>query len=311
LKKRLVFMGTPEFAVPCLQALFDQGYDIVGVYTQPDRARGRGNKMSFSPVKERAILLDVPVFQPAKLRDEASQLHLRELAPDIVVVVAYGQILPEALLKIPSFGCVNVHASLLPKYRGAAPIHRVIIDGGTETGISIQLMEEGIDTGAVLASKKLIVGQTDTTGLLHDRLMYSGAELLVDTIGKWLAGSIVPQPQDSSVATYARKIDKQTEQIDWTQSATKIANLVRGLNPWPGACTGFAGKVLKIWRATVSDIKFHGFPGEVVEVNRGGIFVICGDGCVAIEELQLAGAAKQAVEVFVNSGKIVRGVVFE
>ncbi|MEI6285196.1 MAG: methionyl-tRNA formyltransferase [Bacillota bacterium] len=311
MKKRLVFMGTPEFAVPCLQALFDSGHDIVGVFTQPDRARGRGKKVAISPVKERALLLDVPVFQPEKLRDYDSQAHLQALNPDIIVVVAYGQILSQAILDMPAFGCINVHASLLPKYRGAAPIHRAIIDGETQTGIAIMLMDTGIDTGAVLATKKMEIMYGETTGELHDRLMNAGAELLVNALEQWFAGTITPQPQPQSGVTYAQKIDKLTERIDWRQSAPAVANLILGLNPWPGAFTVLGDKIIKIWRAGVCDIKFTGAPGEIVEVNRGGIFVMCGDGSIVIDELQFAGATKQKTADFVNSGKITRGERFE
>ena len=311
MKERLVFMGTPEFAVPCLQTIFDHGYEIIGVYTQPDRARGRGNRLTFSPVKERALALGLPVFQPAKLRDSGGQEQLRELAPDIVVVVAYGQILPQVILDIPRFGCINVHASLLPKYRGAAPIHRAIIEGEQLTGVSIQLMESGIDTGPILAVKQLAIAAGETTGELHDRLMAAGAEILVETLEQWCAGAIMPRQQDAAGATYAYKIDKVTERIDWTQPATAVVNLILGLNPWPGAFTVLGEKTLKIWRAKVSEINFSGQCGEVVEVNRGGIFVVCGTGCVVIEELQLPGAAKQATAVFINSGKITRGDRFE
>lgn len=308
---RVVFMGTPEFAVPCLQALHDDGYEIVGVYTQPDRLSGRGRKIALSPVKQRALELGLPVFQPARLRDPEHLNLLLAQAPDVIVVVAYGQILSKEVLEIPEHGCINVHASLLPKYRGAAPIHRAIIDGETESGISIQLMDEGIDTGAVLAAVKLAIQPAETTGQLHDRLMLAGAELLCETINKWLTGSSVPEIQNSALATYAGKIDKKTEIIDWTLPATQVVNLVRGLNPAPGAHSTVGGRIIKIWQAAVTDIQFSGKPGEIVEVNSGGVFTACGSGCIQITELQMAGAAKMPVAAFVNAGKLHRGDVFE
>lgn len=311
---RIVFMGTPDFAVPCLRNLVKAGHDIVHVITQPDRPKGRGHKMAAPPVKEAAIELGLPVCQPEKVKTFEVVNLLKELNPELVVVVAFGQILSKEILEIPRYGCLNVHASILPKYRGAAPIHWAIINGEKESGVSIMYMDEGLDTGDVLLVKKVSIEHQDTTGILHDKLAALGAEAIVEAIEKILAGQAERTPQEHEKSNYARLLDKKVELIDWRKSSKDVRNLIRGLNPWPGAFTYIGSKVLKIWEAAETDFESDAIlnkvnPGEIIGLSSKGITVATGDGALMITELQLQGSKRMKAADFARGRNIEPGQV--
>ncbi|MBE0599422.1 MAG: methionyl-tRNA formyltransferase [Desulfuromonadales bacterium] len=295
---RTVFMGTPEFAIPTLQGLIDAGVNLAAVFTQPDRPKGRGNILTPPPVKILATSLGCPVHQPPKLRDPAAVEELRRLAPELIVVVAYGQILPKSVLEIPRYGCINVHASLLPRYRGAAPINKAIMEGETVTGITTMLMDVGLDTGPMLVKKSVPIGQRETAGELHDRLALLGREAMEETLSRLCAGTLKPEPQDDAKSTYAPMLQKEDGRLDWQRPAAALHNQVRGLDPWPGAYTFFAGEMLKIARTTV---EYHcGEPGTVLRSGPEGVLVACGDGALNIGELQLPGKRRLAAAEFLR-----------
>lgn len=298
---RTVFMGTPEFAVPTLKGLLAAGVNLVGVYTQPDRPKGRGKKMAASPVKNVALEEGLPVFQPQKLRDPEAVEQLRALEPDLIVVVAYGQILPKAVLDIPRYHCINVHASLLPRYRGAAPINKAIIDGETETGVTTMLMDVGLDTGAMLVKMSLPIGSDETAGQLHDRLALLGRKAMEETLEQLCAGTLEAQEQDDGLSCYAPMMKKEDGMIDWTRPARDIHNQVRGLDPWPGAYTRLDGEVLKIAMTKVDD-GGSGKPGEILAADKTGVRIACGHGTLVVGELQLPGKKRLAAMNFL-SGK--------
>lgn len=298
---RIIFMGTAELSCASLARLTaDARFQVVSVVTQPDKPRGRDLKLAPSPVKTLAEKLNLPVLQPLKARDESFLAQLRDLRPELIVVVAYGQILPPALLALPPHGCVNVHTSLLPRYRGAAPIQWAIADGLDETGVTLMQMDAGLDTGPILAARRTPIRPTDDSQTLHDRLAQLGAELLVETIPDYVAGKITPQPQPTAGATYAAKIKKEDGQIDWQRPAGQIWNRLRAFTPWPGAFTFLpgAGKpaLLKIWKAEVVDQS--GPPGVVLSADKTGLVVACGTGALRILELQREGGKRLAAEVF-------------
>lgn len=278
---RIVFMGTPDFAVPSLEALLKRGHEIVAVYTQPDKPKGRGHKLLSPPVKELAMQHGIPVYQPVSLRKEEAIEELRALQPELIVVAAYGKILPVAVLEIPPRGCINVHGSLLPKYRGAAPIQWAVLNGDAVSGVTIQQMGEGIDTGDILAKAETEIGADETSGELFDRLMVIGAELLIKTIDK--LDSIVPEPQDEALATHAAMLSKEMGVVDWTKTAQEVHNLVRGLNPWPVAVCTVEGKRMKIFRTQI--IEARGKPGVLTNLN-GEMTVFCGENAVQLAEIQ-------------------------
>ncbi len=293
---KIVFMGTPDFAVPTLQALIEH-HQVIGVVTQPDRPAGRGGKMRMSPIKELALQHNIPVFQPQKLRQPEAIEALRKWQPDVHIVAAYGQILPQTVLDIPQHGSVNVHASLLPRWRGAAPIHAAIRAGDTEAGVTIMKMDAGLDTGPMLRKRAIAITPDETGQSLHDKLAQIGADLLIETLPGYLSGEIEPEPQHDAEATYAPQIDKDEGEIDWSQDAVKIERLVRAFTPWPGTYTFFNGTQLKIHGGTV--IPGSAEAGEVV--RRGGTVAIgTGDGLYAPEEVQLAGKKRVDVNAFVN-----------
>lgn len=296
---RTVFMGTPEFALATLEGLIDFGLNLVGVYTQPDRPKGRGKKLAAPPVKELALQHQIPVFQPQKLRDPAVVEQLKELQPDLIVVVAYGQILPKSVLDIPQHGCINVHASLLPKYRGAAPINKSIVDGESETGVTTMYMDVGLDTGDMLVKRSLAIGDTETAGQVHDRLALLGREAMEETLKRICAGTLVAEKQDDELTCYAPMMKKEDGLIDWNQPAMTIHNLVRGLDPWPGAYTHLDDDVLKI-AATSVDPELSGAPGEILAADKTGVRVACGDGGLVIGELQLPGKKRLAAVNFLS-----------
>lgn len=314
---RVVFMGTPEFAVPSLKALVEAGMDVVGVVTQPDRPRGRGKKVLPSAVKEAALELGLPVFQPVRLRDESSVRELEDLKPDVIVVTAFGQILPPGVLGIPPLGCVNVHASLLPRYRGAAPIQRAIMNGDTATGVTIMKMDAGLDTGDILMQARTAISPDDTFGVLHDRLSAMGAALLPETLSLLAAGKLTGVPQDNGGATYAPLISREDEIINWHNNAVDIKNQVRGLDPWPGARTRLDNKVLKVWRVKEysgapepglpGEIKGRPLPGQVLGPVHEGLAVQCGDQPLVICELQLEGGKRLKTADFLRGVRISPG----
>lgn len=307
---RIVFMGTPDFAVPSLLALVDAGYQVVGVVTQPDRPRGRKQVLTPPPVKVVAQEKGLPVFQPESIKDPAFLPLLRELQPDVVVVAAYGQILPADVLNLPPLGCVNVHASLLPRYRGAAPIHRAIINGEEETGITIMLMDTGMDTGPILNQASLAIGPDENVGSLHDRLARLGAELLLATLPLLARKEIVPRPQEEELATYAPPLRAEDEIIDWRRAAREVHNHVRGMDPWPGARTYLGEKVLKIWRGQPLPEETSLPPGTVVEVDpRRGFTVATGRGVYLVLEVQPAGGKRMTAAEFVRGGQIKSGLI--
>lgn len=304
---RTVFMGTPEFALATLEGLIAAGLDLVGVYTQPDRPSGRGKQLTAPPVKQLAVAKGIPVFQPLKLRLPEVVAQLQELAPDLIVVVAYGQILPKSVLDIPRYGCINVHASLLPKYRGAAPINQAIIDGETVTGVTTMYMDVGLDTGDMLVKRTTPIGPFETAGELHDRLALLGREAMEETLARLFAGTLAGEKQDDSLSCYAPMLKKEQGVIDWSRPAAEIHNRIRGLDPWPGAHTLLAGEMLKLAR-TRPDAGPHGEPpGTVLSADRDGVRVACGEGSLCVGELQLPGRKRLPAADFLRGCSLPTG----
>ena len=298
---RIVFMGTPDFAVPSLQALIDAGHDVCAVYTQPDKPQGRKQILTAPPVKTLALEHDIPVFQPNTLKNEDEQARLRELAPEDIIVVAYGKLLPKAVLDIPPHGCINVHGSLLPRWRGAAPIQWAVIAGDEMAGVTTMQMAEGLDTGDMLLTYETKVGEKETAGELFDRLAQSGAELLTQTLVK--LDEITPRPQDDAQSCYAHMLDKQIAVIDWSKSAHEIDCLIRGLNPWPIALTTLSGERLKVFAAEKA--AGNGEAGTVLEADpKKGLTVACGEGALKLTEIQLVGGKRMKVNDFLRGHAI-------
>ncbi len=298
---RIVFMGTPDFAVPSLQALIDAGHDVCAVYTQPDKPQGRKQILTAPPVKTLALEHDIPVFQPNTLKNEDEQARLRELAPEVIIVVAYGKLLPKAVLDIPPHGCINVHGSLLPRWRGAAPIQWAVIAGDEMAGVTTMQMAEGLDTGDMLLTYETKVGEKETAGELFDRLAQSGAELLTQTLVK--LDEITPRPQDDAQSCYAHMLDKQMAVIDWSKSAHEIDCLIRGLNPWPIALTTLSGERLKVFAAEKANGR--GDPGTVLEADpKKGLTVACGEGALKLTEIQLVGGKRMKATDFLRGHAI-------
>lgn len=287
---KVIFMGTPDFATPTLRILIEHHYQLQAVITQPDRAKGRGKQIIAPPVKLLAAQYNIPVLQPEKIRNQDVVYTLREFAPDVIVVVAYGQILPESILQIPPYGCINVHASLLPKYRGAAPIHWAILRGEIETGITTMFMDKGMDTGDMLLQRTLPIQSDDTAGTLHDKLAEMGAQALLETLRHLKAGSLQRLPQDHNAATLAPMLKKEDGKIHWQESATAIARNVRGLHPWPGAFTTYQGcmvKLLKVQQEPCPTFLSSSIPGTVIDINKfSGPLVATGNGCLRILQIQ-------------------------
>ncbi len=294
---RIIFMGTPEFSVPTLAALVRDGYDLVGVVTQPDRPAGRGRQVETSPVKTFAMQHGLTILQPASLRAAEAVAELAELRPDVIVVAAFGQILRSAVLDLPPYGCINVHASLLPRWRGAAPVQAAILAGDLVTGSTIMRMDAGMDTGPILAQAALLIQHDDTGGTLTGRLAQHGADLLAETLPRWLAGEITPQLQDASLATLCRPLRKEQGLVDWLQPAVEIARSVRAFNPWPAAFTVWQGQQIKLLRAQALSLPAIVEPGRVDDHN-GAIVVTTGDGLLRLDEVQLAGRAAMAAQDF-------------
>lgn len=308
----ILFMGTPEFAVPCFEALADNGYDICGAVTQPDKPAGRGHRLTPPPVKKAALARNIRVFQPETLRDNAFLAELQELRPELIVVVAYGKILPEYIINFPRIGCINMHASLLPKYRGAGPIQWAVINGEKKTGITSMMMEKGLDTGDMLLRCELEIGEYETAAQLHDRLMTAAAELLIKTVKGLENGTVTPEKQDDSLSCYAPMLDKETAKINWSKPAREIINLIRGMNSWPIAHTECMGERMKVYTAVFGRENAGGEPGEILSAGESGIEVACGDGSsILICELQFAGTKAMKVCEYLNGHKIPVGEILK
>ena len=306
---KIVFAGTPEFALPVLHVLLDSTHEVVAVYTRPDRPSGRGQYLTESPVKRLAIRLAIPVCQPGTLRDRGAEAALEAFGPDLMIVVAYGLILPPAVLAMPRLGCINVHASLLPRWRGAAPIQRAILAGDRETGVCLMQMDSGLDTGPVLASATCSIEPDDTGGRLHDRLSVMGAQLLKENLDRIVQGELEPRVQNDSRASYASKLEKAEALIDWTMSAEQIARQVRAFIPWPVAETRYSGRQLRIWEAQPVAMETEQPPGLVLAAGKAGIDVACGVGVLRILAVQLAGARQVSAIDFINAHSL-EGVRF-
>jgi methionyl-tRNA formyltransferase len=297
---RVVFMGTPDFSVPTLEKIIDAGHEVIGVVTQPDKAKGRGKKVVYPPVKEKALEYGLPVYQPVRAREPEFIEQMKDLQPDVMVVVAFGQILPKALLDIPKYGCVNVHASLLPKYRGAAPIQWAVIRGEKVSGVTTMQMDEGLDTGDMLLKASIPLAEDETGGSLHDKLSTIGGELLIETLKGLEAGTIKPEKQDGSQAgEYARMLDKALGKVDFSMPAVEIERLIRGLNPWPSAYTRYNHKTMKLWKAAVVPVN-KGVPGEILSVDKDGFTVQTGEGAIKILELQMEGKKRMDAGAFLR-----------
>ncbi len=305
---KLVYMGTPDFAVPALVSLVEAGHEVAAVVTQPDKPKGRGKAVQMTPVKEKALSYGIPVYQPIRVKkDEEFFNILKEIQPDAIVVAAFGQILPKEILDLPRYGCVNIHASLLPKYRGAAPIQWAVIDGEKESGITTMMMDVGLDTGDMLDQLIIPLAEDETGGSLFDKLSEAGGPLILETLKKLENGTAVRTPQPENGATYAGMLDKSLGNIDWTRSATELERLIRGLNPWPSAYTHYGSKIMKLWAAGVLPENFEGKPGEIVKVLKDCFLVKTGEGTLAVKELQLEGKKRMDAGAFLRGFPLKEG----
>lgn len=308
---RVIFMGTPNFAVPSLEALL-QHHEVVLVVTQPDKPKGRGKKMAFSPIKECALQHNIPVLQPAKVREPEFVEELRKYQPDLIAVTAFGQILTEDILSIPKYGCINVHGSLLPKYRGAAPMQWAIIDGETVTGITTMYMAKGLDSGDMLLKGEVEITPEDTFATVHDKMAVVGANLLVETLQKLENGTLQREEQNHDAATYAPMLTKETGHVDWSKTAKEIINLIRGLNPAPAAYAIYENEVLKIFKAEQTDITIESQKcGEIVAVVKKGFVVKCGDGCLLVTEVQARGGKRMATDAYLRGHSMELGILLQ
>lgn len=313
---KIVFMGTPDFAVGALQAMIEAGHQIVAVVTQPDKPKGRGKEMQFTPVKQCAVAANIPVFQPVKIKTEEAIETLRTYDVDLFVVAAFGQILSKEILEMPRLGCINIHASLLPKYRGAAPIQWAIIDGEKETGVTIMQMDVGLDTGDMLLKRKVPITAKETGESLHDKLMEAGAELIVEALPKIEAGQLQPEKQKEEESCYAKMLTKQLGHINWSASAEAIERLVRGLNSWPSAYTYYNGKTLKIWEAQVEDGELEATEkqqesGTVCDVTKDSFTVLTGEGKLKVLSVQLEGKKRMSVHDFLLGNQMKNGEILD
>lgn len=308
---KIVFMGTPDFAVDTLRKLIEAGHSILAVVTQPDKPKGRGKEVAFPPVKEAALEYHLPVYQPKKVRDPEFITFLRELNMDVIVVVAFGQILSVDILEMPRYGCINVHASLLPKYRGAAPIQWAVINGDEESGVTTMRMDVGIDTGDMIMKAKVALSEEETGGSLFEKLSVVGADLCVKTLNALENGTATFEKQEEALATHVKTFNKSTGLIDWDQSAAEIERLIRGLNPWPSAFTKYKGKTLKLWKAKVVPKNIEGTPGTIIALEKDAIVVKTGDGLLAITELQLEGKKRMSTEAFLRGYSLEIGLLLQ
>ena len=306
---KIIFMGTPDFAVGTLDALVEAGHEVSLVVTQPDRVKGRGKTVSMPPVKECALKHDIPVFQPEKVKENEAVMRLRSEEPDIIVVAAFGQILSKEILELPKYGCINVHASLLPKYRGAAPIQWSIIDGEEKTGVTIMQMNEGLDTGDILTQREVPILSTETGGSLFDKLAETGAALCVETISEIERGNITPVKQDDSCSSYAKMLKKELGQIDFSENAENIERLVRALNPWPSAYTKLDGEMLKLWETEVIQQDSDSEAGTVTDVAKDYFTVSCGKGQLKVLSLQKNGKKRMTTHDFLLGHQLEKGTV--
>lgn len=307
---KIIFMGTPDFAVGTLEALIEAGHEVVLAVTQPDKPKGRGKEMQYTPVKECALKHDIPVFQPRRVREEECIEELRKYNADIMVVVAFGQILPKEILEMCTYGCVNVHASLLPKYRGSAPIQWAIIDGEEVTGVTTMQMDEGLDTGDMLLKTEVTIEPKETGGSLFDKLAQAGAKLCVETLEALQNKTVTPIPQGETTTAYAKMLDKQLGNIDWNKTAVQIERLIRGLTPWPSAYTNWNDKVMKIWDAEVSAIDTEtedAKPGTIVKVEKDAFYVQTGEGLLKVCELQIPGKKRMDAGAFLRGYQVKAG----
>ncbi len=306
---KVIFMGTPDFSVGTLEALVEAGHEVVLAVTQPDKPKGRGKEMQFTPVKECALANNIPVYQPKRVREPECIEELRKYQADIMVVVAFGQILPKEILEMCTYGCVNVHASLLPKYRGAAPIQWAIIDGEEVTGVTTMQMDEGLDTGDMLLKTEIPIEPRETGGSLHDKLAEAGAKLCVETLKALEEKEITPIPQGESTTAYAKMLDKQLGNIDWEKDAKSIERLVRGLSPWPSAYTGWEDKVMKIWDAFAAEGRDGVKPGTIVKVEKDAFYVQTGEGLLKVCELQIPGKKRMDAGAFMRGYEVKEGEI--
>ena len=309
---KVVYMGTPDFAVPPLAALVKAGYEVAAVITQPDKPKGRGKTLMPTPVKEEAMKHEIPVYQPVKVRDPEFVEILRELAPDIIIVAAFGQIIPKTILDLPKFGCINIHASLLPKYRGAAPIQQAVIDGEKESGVTIMRMGTGLDTGDMISRIVVPIEAEETGGSLFDKLAQAGADLLIETLPSIENGTANYEKQpEESPTPYAAMITKKMGLMDFSKSAEELERLVRGLNPWPSAYTFLNGKTLKVWKSTVEKGVNGGkaAPGTITAVDKAGIHVACGENTLVLREVQLEGKKRMETDAFLRGYQVTEGTM--
>ncbi|MBE5866381.1 MAG: methionyl-tRNA formyltransferase [Lachnospiraceae bacterium] len=304
---KIVFMGTPDFAVGALEALIKAGHEITAVVTQPDKAKGRSGKLMPPPVKECALAHNIPVMQPVRIKTPEAIAELKQYEADVYIVAAFGQILSQEILDMPKYGCLNIHASLLPKYRGASPIQHVIIDGEAETGVTIMQMNAGLDTGDMLYKKSIAIEDTDNYETLHDKLLVVGGEAIVEGLGLLEAGKLTPEKQDDNLSCYAPLIDKQMGRLDFVKDAVVLDRLIRGVTPWPSAFTSYQGKQLKIWRAQPVD--GSGEPGTILNVEKDAFTVACGNGALRILEVQLEGKKRMSTHDFLLGIKVKQGEV--
>lgn len=305
---KIIYMGTPDFAVAPLEAIIKAGHEVSAVVTQPDKQKGRGKEMQMTPVKQCALKHGIPILQPVKIREQEAVEELKKYPADLFVVAAFGQLLSEEILSMPRFGCVNIHASLLPAYRGAAPIQWVILNGETRTGVTIQQMAKGLDTGDMLLKKTVEIDEKETGASLHDKLMLTGAELIVEVLPKIEKGELIPEKQDESKASYYGRLTKSMGLIDWNQDAVSIERLIRGLNSWPSAYTCYKGKTLKIWDGEVIPGKAKEAPGTVTQVSKDSFTVAAGEGSIRVTSLQLEGKRKVSAKDFLLGYEVVCGL---
>lgn len=302
---RIVFMGTPEFAVPCLARLLEDGHEIAGVFTQADKPKGRGYKLAPPPVKELALSRQLPVYQPLKMRDGEALGILQKLKPELIVVVAYGKILPKEILELPPYGCVNVHGSLLPKYRGAAPIQWSVLNGDPVAGVTTMYMAEGLDTGDMILKRETPVQPEETSGELYQRLSLIGAEVLSETVDKISQGIAPRVPQEDALSSYAPMLDKEMAKIPWDKTADEVHNLIRGMNPWPIAHTSLRGELLKVYRSSLA--AGSGEPGTILNTTKSGLVVACGEGAVELTELQAQGGKRMRAVDYLRGHPVENG----
>ncbi len=305
---KIIFMGTPDFSTGVLEQILEAGHEVTAVFTQPDKPKGRGHEMQFTPVKEVALKYNLPIYQPKKIRDPEVVAMMKDIPADICVVVAFGQIIPQEILDMKKYGCINVHASLLPAYRGAAPIQWAVVDGLKETGVTIMQMDAGLDTGDMLTKVIVPLDPKETGGSLFDKMSVAGAKLCVETLELIEKGEITPTPQGETTTAYAQMITKELGKIDFSRPAEEIERLIRGFNPWPSAYTKIGKKQLKIWDADVLEEEYEGAFGEIVKVTKTEIYVKTGKGTLSVKELQLEGKKRMTADAFLRGYSLENGI---